>query len=287
LVASKLAEMALLTFVGESMGYRTTGLVDERLAGAKTDAEKIDAIEEFSVEASIIKVFGSEALNVCADEAVQIHGGYGFIEEFAVERLLRDSRINRIFEGTNEINRLIVPGTILKRAVKGQIPLMARAYEVREQLAKGAAPPPPAGDLSVEQQVAEMCKWIVLYVLSVAGEVYQLKVSEEQEILGDIADMIMRAYAIDTVLQRVRQLDAAGDQRRRTLGRDVLTAWLPRAYGHVIHTGRHILMDICDGATRDEHLRALDHLRMDWPSKVLTAKRRLAAAVLASDGYPF
>ena len=131
LVAEKLAEMALVTFVAESMGYRTTGLVDERLAHATTDVQRVDAIEEFTIEASLIKVYGSEALNLCADEAVQIHGGYGFIEEFDPERIFRDSRINRIFEGTNEINRLIVPATLLKRALKQQIPLMPYALDVR------------------------------------------------------------------------------------------------------------------------------------------------------------
>src|SRR5580692_11001584 len=140
LVASKLAEMAIGIFVGESMGYRTTGLIDGRFAASADADAHVDAIEEFAVEASIIKVFGSEVLDYCADECVQIHGGYGCIEEYQPERLLRDSRINRIFEGTNEINRLIVPATILKRAMKGQVPLLERAGFIRASLAKGNAP---------------------------------------------------------------------------------------------------------------------------------------------------
>ena len=286
LVATKLAEMALFAFVGESMGYRTTGLLDERLAQAKSDSERVDAIEEFSVEASILKVFGSEALNYCADEAVQIYGGYGFIEEFQPERLLRDSRINRIFEGTNEINRLIVPATVLKRAVKGQIPLLEQSLKIREQLGSGDLPERPAGELGAELQVAEFCKWIALYVLAVAAETYHVKVGEEQEVLGDIADMIGRVYALDSVVQRMRQILAGDDERRKEIACAMLTAYAPRAYGFVVHTGRHVLMDICDAASLGGHLDNINKLRMDWPAKIIAAKRRLAAAVLEADGYP-
>ncbi len=286
LVAAKLAEMALATFIGESMGYRTTGLLDERLALTKTDSERVDVIEEFSVEASILKVFGSEAMNYCADEAVQIHGGYGFIEEFEPERLLRDSRINRIFEGTNEINRLIVPGTVLKRAVKGQIPLLDHSMTIRQHLEAGDVPPRDESELAVEIQVSEFCKWIALYVLAIAAETYHVKVGEEQEVLGEIADMIARVYALDSAVQRVRQILQGTDSVRKKMARDMLTAYAPRAYGFVVHTGRHVLMDICDASSLPNHLAAIDKLRMDWPMKVIAAKRRLASAVLEADGYP-
>jgi alkylation response protein AidB-like acyl-CoA dehydrogenase len=286
LVAAKLAEMALATFVGETMGYRTTGLLDERLALAKTDSERVDVIEEFSVEASIIKVFGSEAMNYCADEAVQVHGGYGFIEEFEPERLLRDSRINRIFEGTNEINRLIVPGTVLKRAVKGQIPLLEHSIEIRQRLEAGDVPSLGKGELAVEMQVCEFCKWIALYVLAIAAETYHVKVGEEQEVLGEIADMITRVYALDSLVQRVRQILQGGDSARKKIACDMLTAYAPRAYGFVVHTGRHVLMDICEPSSLPKHLAAIDKLQMDWPMKVIAAKRRIATAVLEADGYP-
>ncbi len=286
LVSTKLAEMALAIFVGESMAYRTTGLIDERLALAKSDPEKVDAVEEYSVEASILKVFGSEAMDFCADEAVQIHGGYGFIEEYAPARLLRDSRINRIFEGTNEINRLIIPGTILKRAVKGQIPIMQHAMTVRERLAADDLPKRGAGDLAAEEQVAEYCKWITLYVLTVAAETYHVKVADEQEILGDIADMVGRTFAIDSVVQRARQIMAGKDSHRAKIAREMLTAYAPRAYGFVVHTGRHVLMDICDEDTLPGHLDAVNKMRMDWPTKVISAKRRIAASVIEAGGYP-
>jgi alkylation response protein AidB-like acyl-CoA dehydrogenase len=286
LVGAKLAEMAILTFVGESMGYRTTGLIDDRLAGTVSDSEHVDAIEEFSVEASIIKVFGSEALDYCADEAVQIHGGYGFIEEYAAERLLRDSRINRIFEGTNEINRLIVPGTILKRAVKGKLPLMDIAGHVRSELSKGRVPTAAGGPFALEGQIVEFCKWLTIYALSVAVETFHVQVADEQEILGELSEMITRVYAFESILLRVRQMQGSADERRQTFARDILTAYAPRAYGFCVHTARHVLMDICEESTLPGHFAALDRLRFDWPTKVIAAKRRIARSVLEAGGYP-
>jgi len=286
LVAGKLAEMAITIFVGETMGYRTTGLIDSLLAGPHTDAELVDAIEEFSVEASIIKVFGSEAIDFCADEAVQIHGGYGFIEEYAAERLLRDSRINRIFEGTNEINRLIVPGTILKRAAKGQNPLLAHAGHVRSELAVGRVPARGSGAFALERQVVEFCKWIAIYTLGIAVETFHVQVAEEQEILGELYEIIARVYAFESVLSRVMHLRESSDERHIAFATDVLTAFGPRAYGFCIHTARHVLMDICDEPSLSSHFAAIDRLRMDWPTKVIEAKRRIARGVLEAGGYP-
>jgi len=286
LVASKLAEMAIGIFVGETMGYRTTGLIDEKSGSETDDAKKVAAIEEFAVEASIIKVFGSEVLDDCADECVQIFGGYGFIEEFEPARLLRDSRINRIFEGTNEINRLIVPATILKRALKGQVPLLERSQFVRESIAKGEVPRPQDGEFGVASQVVEFCKWIATYVLAVAAETYHVHIADEQEILGEVSDIISQVYALDSVVARVRQIAAGADPINQAVARDLLMAFAPPAYSFCVHTARHVLMDICDPKTLPVHLGAIGQLRIDWPSKVIAAKRRIARAVLEANGYP-
>jgi alkylation response protein AidB-like acyl-CoA dehydrogenase len=286
LVASKLAEMAIGIFVGETMGYRTTGLVDERTAVSHDAGAYVDAIEEFAVEASIIKVFGSEVLDYCADECVQIHGGYGFIEEYQPERLLRDSRINRIFEGTNEINRLIVPATILKRAMKGQVPLLAHSSHVRESLAKGKIPSPGEGEFGIAEQVVEFCKWIATYVLAVAAETYHVHIADEQEILGEISDLVSHVYALDSLVIRVRQICAGTSETNKVVARDILTAFAPPAYSFCVHTARHVLMDVCDAESLPAHLEAIGRLRIDWPSKVIAAKRRIARAVLEADGYP-
>ncbi len=286
LVASKLAEMAIGIFVGESMGYRTTGLIDDRFAAAGSEDAHVDAIEEFAVEASIIKVYGSEVLDYCADECVQIHGGYGFIEEYQPERLLRDSRINRIFEGTNEINRLIVPATILKRAMKGEVPLIERAEFIRRSLAKGDTPRAGDGEFGVASQVVEFCKWIAIYVLAVAAETYHVHIADEQEILGELSDIISHVYALDTAVARVRLITAGSSEMNKAVARDLLAAFAPPAYSFCVHTARHILMDICDDESLSRHLDAIGQMRIDWPSKVIAAKRRIARAVLEADGYP-
>jgi alkylation response protein AidB-like acyl-CoA dehydrogenase len=286
LVAAKLAEMAIGIFVGESMGYRTTGLIDARVAASHGDGGHVDAIEEFAVEASIIKVFGSEVLDHCADECVQIHGGYGFIEEYQPERMFRDSRINRIFEGTNEINRLIVPATILKRAMKGQAPLIAHAATIRDRLAKGDIPAPGQGELATAAQVVDFCKWIATYVLAVAAETYHVNIADEQEILGELSDIISHVYALDSSLARLRQIMEAGSDANKAIAQDLFAAFAPPAYSYCVHTARHILMDVCEPSTLKGHLDAIGQLRIDWPSKVIAAKRRIARAVLEADGYP-
>jgi hypothetical protein len=157
---------------------------------------------------------------------------------------------------------------------------------VRTELAAGRVPARDRDELGVEAQIVEFCKWIAVYVLSVAAETYHVKVAEEQEVLGDIADIIARVYALDSVVHRVRQILADGDEPRKALARDLLTAYAPRAYGFCVHTARHVLMDICDEATLGGHLEAVNRLRIDWPAKVIAAKRRIARAVLESGGYP-
>jgi alkylation response protein AidB-like acyl-CoA dehydrogenase len=286
LVGSKLAEMAVGIFVGETMGYRTTGLIDERFVEGDGDAAHVDAIEEFAVEASIIKVFGSEVLDYCADECVHIHGGYGFVEEYEAERLFRDSRINRIFEGTNEINRLIVPATILKRAMKGQVPLLAQVQHIREALDAGNVPRPTEGEFGVAAQVVEFSKWIATYVLAVAAETYHVNIADEQEVLGALADIVTQAYALDSVVTRVRQIVEGGNEMNKAVARDMLTAFAPPAYSFCVHTARHVLMDVCDPETLPKHLDAIGKMRIDWPSKVIAAKRRIARAALEAGGYP-
>jgi alkylation response protein AidB-like acyl-CoA dehydrogenase len=231
-------------------------------------------------------VFGSEVLDYCADECVQIHGGYGFIEEYQPERLLRDSRINRIFEGTNEINRLIVPATILKRAMKGQVPLLAHSQAIRDAIAGGKVPQPAEGELGVAMQVVEFCKWIAIYALAVAAETYHVHIADEQEILGEISDIVSQVYAVDSVVTRVRQILEGADEPNKAVARDMLTAFVPPAYSFCVHTARHVLMDVCDAESLPGHLAAVGKLRIDWPSKVIAAKRRIARAVLEAGGYP-
>jgi alkylation response protein AidB-like acyl-CoA dehydrogenase len=216
LIREKLARMVALAYVGEAMSYRTTGLIDRRAAAGGAapgshayEADRIAAVEEFSVEASILKVWGSEALAQAADEGVQIHGGYGFVEEYVIERIYRDNRVNRIFEGTNEINRLLVPGTLLKRAAKGGFPFLDLARRAAKA-AEAGVPAATADRLSRERRVAELNKLLFGYAAGVAAKALGTAIGDRQEVMGALADVAMEAFAVDSAVARA--LQAAPDQ---------------------------------------------------------------------------
>src|SRR5262245_39121232 len=216
LLREKFARMSMLGYAVESMVYRTTGLIDQRLSGVDKaapdhDQRTIDAVEEFAIEASINKVFGSEALWLIVDEAVQIHGGYGFIEEFPVERAARDVRVNRIFEGTNEINRVLIAGTLLKRAVKGQLPLFAVGASLAEELDRGTFPAPSVQhDLTAEATAAEHLKRLAVYSLKVVAETFGPELEQHQEALAAVADVVTDAFALESMVLRARQAARGG-----------------------------------------------------------------------------
>jgi hypothetical protein len=214
LIREKLARMVAQAYVGEAMSYRTTGLIDRRAAagghapGTKEfEADHIAAVEEYAVEASILKVWGSEALFQVADEGVQIHGGYGFVEEYPIERIFRDNRVNRIFEGTNEINRLLVPGTLLKRAAKGGFPLLELARKAA-QAAESGVPAAGTGRLARERRVAALNKLLFGYAADVASKALGTAIGDRQEVMGALADVAMEAFAVDSAVARALQ---AGD----------------------------------------------------------------------------
>jgi alkylation response protein AidB-like acyl-CoA dehydrogenase len=213
LVREKIARMVATTYVGEAMSYRTTGLVDRRVAASKAergtaahDADVIAAVEEYAVEASILKVWGSEALFQTADEAVQIHGGYGFVEEYDVERVFRDNRVNRIFEGTNEINRMLIPGTLLKRAAKGQFPFPELAALAGSLMQPGAASRPPSTEpLAREKRLAQLTKGLFGAAAMAGVEAFGPAIGEHQEALAALADVATEAFAIDSAVTRALQ----------------------------------------------------------------------------------
>src|SRR5262249_28276414 len=190
LVREKLANMAALTYVGESLVFRTVGMMDVALASvdkAAADASRqtLKAIEEYAVECSIIKVWASEMVDYIVDETVQIYGGYGFVEEYPAERAYRDARINRIFEGTNEINRLIITGFLLKRAMSGQLPLMAAIKQLMDEVLSG----PSLGDevegpLAEEQKLVVAAKKLGLFAAGTATQKYMQAIQDQQEIMG-------------------------------------------------------------------------------------------------------
>jgi alkylation response protein AidB-like acyl-CoA dehydrogenase len=272
------------------MTYRTAGLVDARLAGrarqaADYDAHLIAAIEEYAIESSIMKVFGSEALGQLVDDAVQIHGGAGYIEEYPVERAYRDARINRIFEGTNEINRMLISGLLLKRAVKGDLPLFAVAQSVTEELTYGGLPRARGDDaLAAEERVAECLKRLALYGLKVAAETFGTELEQHQEVLAGLSDVVMDAYALDSMVTRTRQsasngqLDAARVAMTRLYAMDAMSRSFERT--------RRALCAAARGPALGEHLAKLAPLQLFTPYDPAELREAVVTAVERAGGYP-
>ena len=215
LVREKIANMATLLFVGESLVYRTVGMMDSALAEvdkSASDAAKqtLKAIEEYAVECSIIKVWGSEMIDYIVDETVQIYAGYGFVEEYPAERAYRDARINRIFEGTNEINRLIITGFLLKRATSGQLPLMPAIKKLMDEVLSGPSRGEEIeGPLAEEQKLVGQAKRLGLFAAGSATQKYMQAIQEQQEIMGAIADMTIETYAMESAVLRAQKMVAS------------------------------------------------------------------------------
>lgn len=216
LVSHKLAEMAIRTYVSESMIYRTAGLIDSALSGVTDDMGQVmKALEEYAIESSINKVYCSEILDYIVDEFVQILGGYGYHEEYPAARAYRDSRINRIFEGTNEINRMLIVDMLFKRAMKGQISLLPAAKKVAEELmsATPSLSAPSTQTLAAEEALVGAAKKAFLFAAGVAAQKYMTKLGEEQEIVGALSDVVMDAFAAESSLLRAQKLHASGNSK--------------------------------------------------------------------------
>src|SRR5215813_5375117 len=212
LVREKLANMATLIYAGEALIYRTVGMMDAALVEvdkSAPDASKqtLKAIEEYAVECSIIKVWGSEMIDYVVDETVQIYGGYGFVEEYPAERAYRDARINRIFEGTNEINRLIITGFLLKRAMSGQLPLMPAIKQLMDEVLSGPSSSEESdGPLAEERKLVAQVKKLGLFAAGAATQKYMQAIQDQQEIMGAIADMVIEIYAMESAVVRTQKI---------------------------------------------------------------------------------
>ncbi len=289
LIREKLARIAALAYVGEAMSYRPTGLIDARLAASKAprgseafDRDLVAAVEEYAIEASILKVWGSEALAQSVDEAVQVHGGYGFVEEFAVERMYRDNRVNRIFEGTNEINRLLIPGTMLRRAMQGRFPLFALAKTVSEAIERGELPRAGTGPLARERRVAELNKLLMVYATRVAVEALGHGLPERQEVMAALADVAMEAYAVDSAVARALQSERPDPVAEACVRLYALEAH-ERAWSRA---RRAVLLSVPDPAAAREHLARLHELFDDEPADPAAWRETIAAATLERGRYP-
>ena len=220
--------MVAATYASESVAYRVGGMVDDRLATLQKGIDKYyeayqAGIEEYSMECAIAKVFCSDAMAIVADHAVQIYGGYGYTQEYPAERAYRDERINRIFEGTNEINRMLIPGTLLKRAMKGGLPLQDEVMKAVGRLSAPAADP-PAVPFGAEKQLLRNLKDAFLVLAGSAVQRFMAKINEEQEVLIALADLAIGCFALESAILRAEKIavfgqrHAEGDVRGRDEG---------------------------------------------------------------------
>ncbi|MBI2376136.1 MAG: acyl-CoA dehydrogenase family protein [Deltaproteobacteria bacterium] len=293
IIQQKLADMAVWTYAAESMSYRTTGLIDAAMDRISKDdptreQQLVDVLERYNIESSIMKVFGSETLDFVADEGVQIHGGYGYSEDFAVECAYRDSRINRIFEGTNEINRMLIPGTILKRAMKGEIDVLSVAQELQSSLARAKSPVPPlgAGPFAEEVQLAELVRLATVYTLSTAAMRLMTELEKEQEQLTMLADMCIDAYAIDSVVRRAIQAQATESPQRRRLHEAMMKVACYRIYERSLARASRVLVELFPNEDQYTRVQELRRLEVTETVPLLPFGREVAQGVLEADGYP-
>jgi alkylation response protein AidB-like acyl-CoA dehydrogenase len=287
MIQRKLADMATRIYVADSMSYRTAGLMDAAAAAidpAAPDATKRlvkESIEEYTIEASVLKVFGTETLDFVADESLQVLGGYGFTAEYPVERHYRDSRINRIFEGTNEINRLIIPATLLKRIGQGGLPFMDFLQQVTREVADRAAwPPPITGPLEREHRAAEVAKRVVAYTTRVLVEKGLASLKEKQQHLEVLANMIIDVYAMDSVVNRTLLLKGLGAAEDDALRIAMTNVFVTSASERVIDGARRLLVNEFEGEELGKHL-ALESIIPRIPIRTIAVKTRIAEALEA------
>ncbi|MFZ0787296.1 MAG: acyl-CoA dehydrogenase family protein, partial [Candidatus Acidiferrales bacterium] len=289
LIKTKLGQMAIRTYALESMIYRTAGTIEAAVSAEGTDKvrQAMQVLEEYAIESSISKVVGSETLEYCVDEAVQIFGGYGFHEDYPVARMYRDSRINRIFEGTNEINRLVIIQMLLKRAMAGVLPLIPAAMKLGEELLAGPSfDETPAGAFAEEEKSLAQAKKIFLLAAGAAVQKFRDQLANEQEIVGALANIVMDVYAIESSLRRA-QKSAASKGQSSALMAEAARAFIYDALDRIEKEARTALAAIVDGDTLTTQLAALRRLAKHAPVDTIAIRRRVADAVLAQDRYPF
>ncbi|SCW36313.1 Acyl-CoA dehydrogenase [Paenibacillus tianmuensis] len=290
LIGAKLADMNTRTYVLESMVYRTAGLFDEGLSevdhgSANVGQQSAKAIAEYALECSINKVFGSETLDFVADEGVQIHGGYGFTQEYRIERIYRDSRINRIFEGTNEINRLLIPGTLIKRAMKGELPLMQKAMGLQSELLSLVPGQTFEGTLEQENHLLAMAKKIFLMVGAQAVQKYQTKLDQEQEILSRLADIMISVFTMESALLRTKKLIAAGGEGKALNAIDMTTVFFHESFARIEEWAKEALAAMESGDMLRTQLSVLKKLTRKTPINAIEIKREIASRVIEAEKY--
>ena len=287
MIQRKLADMAVRIYVADSMSYRTAGLMDAAAAAIPPFAADADmrmvreVIEEYTIEDSILKVFGTETLDLVADESLQVLGGYGFTAEYPVERHYRDSRINRIFEGTNEVNRLIIPATLMKRMSQGRLPYGDFLAQLESELGNPARRPTPGtGPLALETHATEMAKRVIAYVLRVLMEHDLASLANQQQHLEILSNMIIDVFAMDSVVNRTRLL-LGRDQAANALRLALTHVFVASANARVLGGARRLIANEVDGEELRAHGAVLDGLVPEFPIRTIAMKTQIAERLAA------
>jgi len=293
MIQRKISMSVARLFAAESMVYRTAGMMDARLEQiskdhAPTAQETRTTVEEYAIECSIMKVYGSEMLSFVTDELVATMGGYGYVEEYPAERLYRDARINRIFEGTNEINRLIVSGWIMKRAMKGQLPVMSAIKHVMDEIME-----PPSfdngadGDLPLARETAIVAamKKIALFMAGVASQRFMKALENEQEIMADLADTISQIFALESALLRARKMNDSG-KASAPVAAAITGLLADESMALAEQAARRVLSACAEGDALQTQLAILRRLARFTPGDAVAFSRAVAAAAVAAERYP-
>ena len=287
LIREMIADMAVDIWTGESAVYRTVGMMDVALGEIDKDSPEAakeirKAIEEYAVECSIIKVWGSEALDRAVDATVQVYGGYGFVEEYPAERAYRDSRVNRIFEGTNEINRLIITGFLLKRAMTGQLPLMPAIKKLMDEVLGGPSMSEAAeGPLGAEKAIVSNAKKIALFTAGAASQKYMQKLVDQQEIMGALADIIIETYCMESAVLRAEK--QAG--RDSGLATAMTQVYVARAMETIEAAARKVIAAIAEGDMLRTQMAILRRLLKYEPINTIALREKIAARVIEQGKY--
>jgi alkylation response protein AidB-like acyl-CoA dehydrogenase len=291
LVREKLANMATLIFVGEALVYRTVAMMDVALAevdksGADAAKETRKAIEEYAVECSIIKVWGSEMIDYVVDETVQTYGGYGFVEEYPAERAYRDSRINRIFEGTNEINRLIITGILVKRAMSGQLPLMPAIKKLMDEVLAGPSVREELeGPLAGERKLVTQAKKLGLFVSGSATQKYMQAIQDQQEIMGAMADMTIETYAMESATLRAQKIVERQGEAAAALPIAMTRVYLSQAMDKIEAAAKKIIAAVAEGDMLRTQLAVLRRLAKHEPFNTIELRQQIAQKVIERGKY--
>jgi alkylation response protein AidB-like acyl-CoA dehydrogenase len=292
LMREKLAEMAIQIFAVESMVYRTAGNLEAAMHAASGSGDKaqntMKVLEEYAIESSISKVYGSEMLDFVVDEGVQIFGGYGFHEDYPVCRAYRDSRVNRIFEGTNEINRMLIIQMLMKRAMGGQLALIPAAMKLADEILAGPSfEEAPEGVLAEEARNIANCKKMFLQAAGGAVQKFREKLADEQELIGALANIVMEIYAMESTLLRAQKAAASKGEAATSVMIDAARVFIADAAERVDHEAKRAIAAVHEGDMLTTQMAVLKRFGKRPAVDTIALRRRVAAAVQSQDRYPF